>query len=321
MAAVGHVTRLAVLSNRRSGGSHDHLEQVGAVADAHGLLHVATGELDELEGALKSFAARGVEILAINGGDGTLDAALTAMRNRHIFEREPAIALLRGGTTNMVHDDVGLSGKPANALSRLISACQEAVPDRLIRSRRAIAVRRGDAGEATYGFFFGTAAVPRAIRMTRQRLHTRGLAGPVGDSLSLIWTMLRLATGHIANDPVLHPEPLSWSLDGGAWHEAETVLMVATTLDRLLLGLRPVSPDGGFGVAGLTWPYRRLWLRLPAFVRGRGADRGGGLWRARGERLAVCCGAGYTLDGELFEAPKGTPIMLDAAPPVRFVLA
>lgn len=315
------MTRLAVLGNPYSGGNRRGMDAVAEVAAAHGIAHATTNSIDELDATLRDFAEQEVEVLAINGGDGTLDAAITAMRNRRPFAREPVIALLRGGTTNMVHDDVGLRGAPAAALQRVIDACHESRIERHVRERPVIAFRHGPDTEPAFGFFFGTAAVPRAIRATRQRLHPRGLAGPVGDSLSLVWTMLRLIAGRIEADPVLRPIRVAWSLDDGARAEAEMVVLVATTLNRLLLGLRPVRPDDdGFGVAALTWPYRRLWRRLPAFLRGVGPDAVDGLWRARARRLELACGAGYTMDGEMFAADDDAPVILEAAPPVRFLV-
>lgn len=314
------MSRVAVLSNPASGRNRNGLHEVEAACRALGLAHATTGEAAELEAVLRNFAAEGVDVLAINGGDGTLVATLTAIRNRRAFAREPLIALLRGGSTNMVHDDVGVPGRPARALERVAAACREGVTDAAIRRRAAIAMRHDHANDTAFGFFFAAAAGPRAIRAAQRTLHRRGLAGPLGDGLSLASTMLRLVAGRIGRHPILHPTRLAWSLDGGSWREAATVLLTVTTLERLLFGLRPAPPDGGLGVAGLLWPYHGLWRRLPGFLRGRGPDEGGGLWRARAGCLSLKSPDGYVLDGEPVEPGPGTTVVVEAAAPARFLV-
>jgi len=314
------VSAVALVTNPNSGTQHKGLTELRRVARRHGVAVAETHDLAALDDALTEFGRREVEVLAVHGGDGTLDAVLTCLRNRRPFARSPAIALLAGGTTNMAHGDVGLRGEPGDALERAIAAQDAGLrPDRL-RSRRPLCLSRGDGTAPRYGFFFATAAIPRVILRTRRRLHTRGLDGPVGQGLALTWSLLRLLSGRVADDALLHPDPLAYSLDGGTWREREAVVFLATTLERLLLGIHPAPPGDGLGVAGLPWPYRRLWRRLPAFLRGRGdEDDTDGLWRTTARRLILRGEAAYTLDGEIFEGGEPMTLELTAATPVHFL--
>lgn len=314
------MTRIALITNPHSGNQRDGLEDLQAVAARAGIPVAETRDLDALRRALSDFASKDVDILAVHGGDGTVDTVLTLMRRESPFEKEPALALLNGGTTNMTHADVGLSGAPAPALERVLAAAATGLNRGNVRRRRPIRLTREGDPEPIYGFFFGTAAIPRVIRKTRARLHTRGLDGPVGQAMIMGWSLLRLLSGFVARDAMLHPDRVRYRMDNGPWRERSAVILVATTLDRLLLGLNPAPPGGGLGVAALTYPYRGLWYRLPRFLRGTGrlGDRAG-LWRGAGTRLILHTDADYTLDGELFEGTATRAVTLQAAAPVRFI--
>ncbi|NCP03944.1 MAG: diacylglycerol kinase, partial [Deltaproteobacteria bacterium] len=61
----------------------------------------------DLAQALVDFAEQGIDLLIINGGDGTVQAVLTLLYTRKIFDQPPLLALLRAGTTSMLARDVG----------------------------------------------------------------------------------------------------------------------------------------------------------------------------------------------------------------------
>ena len=317
--------RIGLIGNRNSGRAGRGALLAQAVA-GQDLPVAETESLAELDAALAAFAASGVEVLAVHGGDGTVDAVIAALRARPLFPREPLLALLSGGTTNMTHGDVGLRGRAPAALDRLRRAVAAGLrPDQVV-ARAPLRVTCPAAPEAApspgYGFFFAAAAIPRVIRQTRARFHRRGLTGQVSEALALGGALRRLRAGQVANDPLLRPDPLAVTLDGGVTHEAPTVMLLATTLERLLLGLRPAPPaPGRIGVAALEVPYARLGRRLPAFLRGRPlpGGAGDGLWRAQAASAVLGADGEATLDGELFPLPEGAPLHLAPAAPVRFV--
>lgn len=312
------MSTLAVLSNGNSGSPAAHA-RVRRVAQHAGVIWRESRSADELHAILEDFAQAGVDTLVVDGGDGTLDAVLTALRTDAPFAREPDIVLLRGGTTNMVHTDVGPKGKPWRALKRVLAARAAGIA--LTAKDRAPIVLRREGGPAHYGFFFGAAAIPRAIRRSTAELHSRGLPGPLSDGLMLAHSVVRLLTGRIEADPVLRPDVVSYALDDGPWQMDRAVVVYATTLDRLLLGVRPAPPDSALGVAVVSWPMTGR-LRLPAFLYGRGPDRPGrGVRRARPRRLRLYTPTDCTLDGELYPGDPTTCLTLTPGAPVRFRVA
>ena len=64
-------------------------------------------------------------MLVINGGDGTVQAALTELHNGgHFGDQPPPVAVLPSGKTNLIALDLGARGDPVAALERLIALAQ-----------------------------------------------------------------------------------------------------------------------------------------------------------------------------------------------------
>jgi diacylglycerol kinase family enzyme len=317
------VSRIGLIINTQSGpeGAGATAARLARAAEAHCIPVARTRCPGEIDDALRAFARAGVTVLAVHGGDGTVDAVLTRLRTRGTFATEPVLALIPGGTTNMTHADVGLRHAPVRALDHIAAACLDGVPEARVRRRRPVRVARSDAAEPFYGFFVAGAAIPRVIRRVRERLHSRGLTGRAGSAIALAWSIMRLLRGNVARDPVLHPDAVGYAVDDGPWHETQAVVFLATTLERLILGLRPAPPRGRLGVGALTFPYARLAWRLPGFLRGRGAgELGADIGRAAVETLHLRLASAYTVDGELFDPPADGAVTLTAAPPARFLV-
>ncbi len=79
----------------------------------------ATQNFDELEDSLKEFKRREIDILAVNGGDGSNHVTLTKLIEVYGDQPLPKIALLRGGTLNTISCAFGIKGKPAYLLHNL----------------------------------------------------------------------------------------------------------------------------------------------------------------------------------------------------------
>lgn len=82
---------------------------------------VFTRSLEEARGAIRAEVARGVDLIVLGGGDGTvvMGLALIGEACRGAGRPEPAIGVLRLGSANAVADAVGASADPAADLARL----------------------------------------------------------------------------------------------------------------------------------------------------------------------------------------------------------
>ena len=140
------------------------LEEAGDYDAAleYGQRAVAANPADISE-ALAELNAQEPELLAVNGGDGTVAAVLTSLYGEGAAAPPPPLALLRGGTTNMTAGDLGLSESLPRALARL-QRLAESPPARLPLVRRPILqVELWPGGEVHYGLFFGAAELAVAL--------------------------------------------------------------------------------------------------------------------------------------------------------------
>ena len=97
---------------------------------------------DQIGEALRTIARVRPKVLVINGGDGTVQAALTELHNGgHFAMRPPPVAVLPNGKTNLIALDLGAQGDPIEALERLIDARPVAILTPHIVARELIALR------------------------------------------------------------------------------------------------------------------------------------------------------------------------------------
>src|SRR5438105_3685203 len=80
-----------------------------------------TESLDEARATIRAEIRRGVDLLVLAGGDGTVVMGLTLLGEacRGASRPEPAIAILRLGTGNAIADTVGASEDVVEDLDRL----------------------------------------------------------------------------------------------------------------------------------------------------------------------------------------------------------
>jgi diacylglycerol kinase family enzyme len=141
---------IAVFVNPRSRENRRHpglaLELASVVGDAGRVF--APGSLDELSSMAAGVKDAGPGVIAVHGGDGTLHKVMTALGRAFGDAPLPPIAVLRGGTMNVVASSLGISTKPAAFLRMLAETARAGTPLNLL-PRRCLRV-----GEHL-GFVFG----------------------------------------------------------------------------------------------------------------------------------------------------------------------
>src|SRR4028118_1504800 len=116
------MARVALLSTPRSTGNRSLLPRVRAFCAEHkDIFHYEVEHVDQVGAALKTIARINPKVLVINGGDGTVQGALTEIFNgRHFGDNPPPVAVLPNGKTNLIALDLGAEGDPLEALKRVL---------------------------------------------------------------------------------------------------------------------------------------------------------------------------------------------------------
>ena len=312
--------KAALFSNHLSRYNRTHAGLISACAKPFALSEYvmdaeAFANLSTLDDRLARHADAGGDTLIINGGDGTLDLMIARLRSTRLKAWQPDIILLRGGTTNMTHRDVGYGRDPALALA---DAMRRDTP----WTKTARDVMRLDGNSLSgpqYGFFFGTHALARAIRHARHTLHTRGMHGAFGEALLFATTLGALLRGKSHGHPILDPTTLTYTRNG-ATHTADHIFFIATTLKKLVLGMRAAKPQAGeLGCISIVTPTHGLWRRIPSLWRGAPVQSNGPMLRWCDTHIKLALNGEVTLDGELFSTRNETPLSLAIDSPVTFL--
>lgn len=264
----------------------------------------------ELAATLTEFAARGVGLLVIDGGDGTVRDVLTAAADA-FGDDMPQIAVLPTGKTNALALDLGL---PIGwTLDAVLAAAQTGG----IRRRAPVIVRRSGSVDL-HGFLFGAGVFVRSTELA-QRTHRAGAVNGFAVALVVVWTILKTVFGGPSGE-WRRGEPMRIAMDGEDLIDGPTFIVLASTLESLPVGVRPLGPSRpGLKALVAAAPPRQL---MSAIVRALFGQRGAWL-ESRGYHhrdftaATITLQSGFILDGELY---AGGALELIEGIPLQFVV-
>ena len=272
--------------------------------------------------ALAVFAAREVNLVLINGGDGTIQAALNALLNNRPFPLMPLLAVFPSGTANLIAGDVGLGPFTKGTIEQLIRFLPSSRSPLPIVKRNILRLRFVDGRCPLYGMFFGAGAIYYGTQMGRATKQSVGRLGEWGAGLILAKFLVALATG---SKKRLHSVPIGFARGKRDMENQEYLVLFVTTLNRLFLGMKPFwsTEPGPLHCTGLMVPYRHLWRCLPNLLKGKGhhlATKENGFVSYNPSEIRLQINSGFVLDGEVYNPPPmGQTITLEPGGEVSFV--
>ncbi len=318
--------RIGVLSNLQAGRNAVRASEIVTLLGDHpDVVHVQTSGGEDVSAILSRFADREVELLIVNGGDGTLQQALTAMLSRPLFSRLPLVAPLRGGRTNMSAIDMGAQRSPVKAVDAVITAARSGRLQERTVERAVLRIDMVPDGVVQYGMFCGVGVIHRAVELVHRAFpagsRSRGAWGAGALTAFLVARLaLRSASG------ILAPDRMRIVLDGDPVPQQAFQLAISTTLARLFLGMQPFwgGEAAPVRVTTVALESRRKWASAIGILRGR---PGSFVTPAAGytSRNVHCAefhlDCGLCVDGELFPPRRDRLVRLEADQRVRFVRA
>jgi diacylglycerol kinase (ATP) len=159
-------------ANRRDPGCADRFAKIlgdrGRVASPAGL--------DLLADEARRAAAESPSLIAIHGGDGTLHRTLSALIAAYGEAPLPPIAILTGGTMNVVASSLGIRTKPEPFLAQIVAAQRAGTPLTMMHRR---CLRVGN----DHGFIFGNGLLSNFL----EEYYARGSYG----AWRALWVVLR----------------------------------------------------------------------------------------------------------------------------------
>lgn len=316
---------VALLSNPRSTGNRALLPRVREYCAAHpDIFHYEVEDVDQIGEAIRTIAMVSPRVVAINGGDGTVQAALTELYSGgHFGGSPPPVAVLPNGKTNLIALDLGAEGNPLKALERVVELVSAGRLEDHVIERQLISLDGGDS-RPVLGMFLGGAYLADVMLYCRNRIYPLGLPNGVSHFLAAILGLFAIVFGLGGGRLPPKPEPMTVSLVRQGEFKGKFSLLIVTTLEKLLLNIRTSEAHGTNGnmkLLATETSVGALFRMLGATWRGTLGQKQlegvhfqqGDEIRIEGERSNVI------LDGEIFEAKNGKPIILTSTQPVPFL--
>lgn len=261
------------------------------------------------------------DVLAINGGDGTVHVVLTALLRR-APDALPIVQVLPGGTMNTVARSYGVSGRllgvfghgPEVWLGRLLTYERaESVP---VVRRSLLRVTDGTA-PAQYGFLFGNGVITNFL----EAYYEGGNATPARALRILATGVASALVGGATIRRLVRPVRVAVTADGADWPYAAYLCVAAGTTEDVGFGFRPffeaTRRPGTLHALGLACTALQFVAQLPRIraalpitapnvvqVPARALSL-----RAEGPQV-------YMIDGDFHEA--GPELRVDVGPELRF---
>lgn len=316
MSGIGVLTNPRSRHNRRDPGV---ARSLAYVLGEKGQL-VAPDDLDALNHTAERFRDHGIEVLCVNGGDGTLHQALTALVRAYGEEAElPPIAMLRGGTMNIVADSIGVRVPAAAMLEQVVDAYHAGES---LRERRVRCIRiELDDQPPSYGFLSGNGIIARFLEVYYEKPDPTPADAA---RLLLRGSMSALVGGRLIRR-LTRPWEGTLTLDGERWPHDRWVAVAIGTIEQMGLGFRVFhllerSPDR-LQVVGLAGSVTDLARELPSVYRGRGVHRPGDRTEVGSELVLEGTEAqAIMIDGDFYIAHRGR-VRYTLGPEVRFLMA
>lgn len=305
-------------SERNKQGFRDLEPIIGATP---GLVRLDFDAAHSLAEVARELARMQPALIVINGGDGTVQGLLTAMLEDRRMESIPPIAILPRGMANMTANDCGLRSKGPRALQRLLDAARDGTLYRHVVHRHVLRVANIEEGPAEHGMFMGALGIYDAIQHCKAHVHTRGLKGGMANSTTLASLLLQLAIGR-RPPGMLGGEEVEIATDAGLVRRGRELLLLATTLDRLVVASRPFWNTGSGRVRFTTigYPPEHLLRSAYAVLWGRDRSRLPESYLSFGtDRVEIAMASRFTIDGQFFTPLRNRPVTVTAPDELRFV--
>ncbi len=315
-----HPHRILTVCNPRSGRIRKDSRLLNELRAQPQDRYREASSVEEFGEAISGFRVTEADTVCIFGGDGTVHGVLTELQAHVGSDPWPSVMVIPAGSTNMTARDVGSGGKlrPSVEAYRRLLAGPTAEPSTTLRA----VLRIDSPGQRSLsGMFFGTGVVADGVRFFRSRLRDVGVTS---EGVSAI-AILKVLTGMLFGRA--RPDRTGIGRDGHAEEAHETSALLATTLDRLLLGSKPYwgLEEGPIRLTVIDHEARRLWARIGRLAHGR---PGGALRPEHGysshnaSRIEIGFDGPFVVDGELYEArSENGPVTLTADRTVRWVHA
>lgn len=275
----------------------------------------------EIGAAVDAFLQADIDLLAVIGGDGTVQAVLTRLFTTRPSAKWPVLTIIPGGTTNMTALDLGIHGKSEFILQQL-SNCLSKRAAPLLLQRPVVCIEQPGAAKI-YGMFFGVGLIAHAVIFSRSKVKRLGITGEIYSGIIMLGYLAGVILGR-RHGPWA-PIQMSVIEASGEVRTGTYLFLFASALDRLLFNMRPYwgreqEPlHVTFIEQQRNYPWRAIWLLLSG--HSAAIKEQDGYHSHNTSVLELLMDDDYIIDGEFHRATsQDGPLRISAAGPVTFLV-
>jgi hypothetical protein len=313
--------RVGMIHNRQSGQNRAAEHGLHLFQDALGPDAVLreTDSRDDLQQIMRDFRAAGVNAVVVNGGDGSLAAAVTEAYYCYGEQEMPIFLPLRGGSFNAVAGNVGT---PKESRLELLRWLRTALADSGfgLREKQIGTIRMHDPRlpRDVFGFIL-MAGIPYKLD---QYIYSKGSTDEATSLYCLANMLIGGLFGTKLGKHIFSDTPARVSVDGEDCGCESFKLTMATTLHRLLPLVTPCPPPLAASQRRFSYMVNYMETRemfkrpVKLFMNKYHGDSRHLTGHARSLVLHGYH-SGYSLDGELMPPSVDVDLSISTGVPVR----
>jgi hypothetical protein len=279
-----------------------------------------TYSVDELATVVDLIKREGVNLLILNGGDGTLQMTITELIRHLPHEKIPVILPLRGGTMNMVANNLGIRKSPLETVRIITNHIRafndgeeqlSTIPLKILKIKdAALGVR--------YGFTFSNGIV---YKIQKEYYATGNPSFQTAANLTTTIIgnfILGTQKGRFFFEKIR----AHITIDGRVYPHNKTLLSVASVLQKLVLWFRPFyRPEkkgtDNFYFLSVSMDSFSIITNIRALSSGRLLHEKA--FNGVAQRVTVQSDSGYGIDGELSDNGY-TDVTIEEGPVINFLV-
>ncbi|MDQ7018251.1 MAG: diacylglycerol kinase family protein [Robiginitomaculum sp.] len=303
------LARIGVVQNPFSTLNRKRYGVEQAAAADPGVFVEQAQQTQDIVGILERFRDLGVDILVIDGGDGTVREVLSQCPG--VFGQDlPLFCILPSGKTNVCAHDTGTAKYKRDVFRRLLELRKTGITPHHIRRRHVLRVEWEDGFHApVQGMLVGFGGYREATNLAQTHVHSKGLT----HNAAVAMTIFRFFCGALFGDNekgVRAGEPMTIRFDDQPDTSRPRFGAILTTLNSFLLGVWPFWGDNSKAIIWLDIdaPPPRLLRALIAIFTKRTKPwmAAAGYRSGSANELKIETHNPFIIDGETFQpGPTG----------------
>lgn len=310
MAGIGIIANPHSKLNKRNPKRHEILSYIAGDQSHFKLTH----NLQELREVAREFKEKKVQILGINGGDGTICHTLSVFIEEYGNEPLPKIAVLKGGTMNMLALNLCIKGKPEQVLYRLMEKYSSSQP---METKKITSLKFSN---GHHGFIFADGTSAAFLEE-----FYRNKTGALGSLLLVVKVLVSFLIRGKLFRKIVQKKNIKWTTNKTEMATHSTLGVFCSSVAKLPLGatLFPHVEQSheAFEIVSVAMKPEQLVYRVvPNFFLGA-ANPSYGKIRFCASKLQIEYESeqAYTIDGELFET-EDKKVEIFPGPTIEFLL-